>query len=200
MKNLILVIFESNNYFTKEMIKSSDSLKKRFSDIITLEEVQLNPDILREYRAIIDCTLNFKFYQNYLVNKIGFQIKDGLYEYLKTPKGNLIAKGKTITQLSFLNQNPTTEEINKQKNNMNNFNNMIIYIATKIPEYRNIINYEDGITHDGIIFTDLVKNSKKQYKVVKEIPENGEANTEYVTPNEIEIIHKLLEISKHIII
>lgn len=198
MNNKIIVVFEENNLHTRELIMSSVPLKKRFSDVHTLQEIQSVPSILKEYEILIDSTNGHKMYNSYLDNKIGYEIVDGSYKYLKTTTGKLVMCCPTISQLSFYSPNPSREEIQKQQTSYAEYTDKIHYMALKIQEYKNIIYYEEGLK-GGIDFSNFVtSNSGKTYKLVNEIPEKEATNTVYITANGVEILSKLMEISNNI--
>ena len=84
--------------------------------------------------------------------------------------------------------------------NINEYRDKVLFLTNKDPEYKNLLNFEKAI-NEGIDFSDFVKvnNNNKTYKLINKIPDKKEENVIYVTPENIEILHKLIEISKKIL-
>lgn len=197
--NKIIIVFETNNLVKSEDIKSSLSLKRKYADIYTLEEIQTNQKILLEYTYLLDCTFDNKIFSNFKNNKKGIIIKED-YEYIKTPTNKIILNGPNISQLTIAKYSNDSKILNKFEETINEYNKKILFLTKKDPVYNNIQNFEKGV-EKGIIFNEFVNNAKtdKIYKLVLKIPKEKEPNVIYVTVSDIEVLHKLIEVSNAII-
>lgn len=197
--NKIIIIFEPNTLVTSEEIKSSLVLQRRYSDIFVIDEIAKNSELLKPYKYLLDCTQNNKLFHKYLSNKKGILIKEK-YEYIKTATNKIIMPGPNISQLTITKYSTNKEIKDLYEKNKEEYYDKILFLTYKEPEYKNKIEFENSIK-EGLDFTDFVTKSKnqKRYKLINQIPENKEENTIYVTPENIEILHKLIEVSKNIL-
>lgn len=195
-KKYILIIFNTNKAITKEVIENAHGLRYRFCDIMTIEDVLMNKQCLLEYKAVIDCTDNSMFYNGQKSIKNGVEFTENGIQYIKTSTNKFISTGPNISRL-------TATQFNQSQIVMENFNKdyseylkTINFITKKIPETRNINIFDNAMKTDGLILDFEIKNNfnKKQYKLVKSVPENKEPNTEYVTYDDIFILNELNKI------
>ena len=198
MKNLILIVFETNKSIGKEIIQHSQGLKQRYCDIITEEELQKNKEILKDYKAMIDCTTNGKLY-NYNKNIYrGVELKEQNFTYLKTASGKIIIMAPNTSRLTstFFNTNETI--LNNFKKDYNEYLSVINFVVNKLPETKNINNFEKSINEDGLILNSVLENinqsKAKIYKLVKEIPVEKAENIEYITYDNIFILNELKKV------
>lgn len=197
ISNKIIIVFETNNLITSDEIKSSLVIKRKYSDIYTLDEIYKDSNILKNYNYLLDCTFENKIFKQYLNNKKGILIKEK-YDYIKTSTNKIILAGPNISQLTVAIYNKDMNEIFEK--NINEYRDKVLFLTNKDPEYKNLLNFEKAI-NEGIDFSDFVKvnNNNKTYKLINKIPDKKEENVIYVTPENIEILHKLIEISKKIL-
>lgn len=198
--NKIIIIFEQNTLVTSEEIKSSLVLQRKYCDIFMIDEIYKNAELLKKYDYLLDCTHNNKIYNQYLSNKKGILIKEK-YDFIKTPTNKIIMPGPNISQLTTSKYSKDKEMITIFEKNKIEYYDKILFLINKDPVYKNKLNYEEAMKTEGIDFSELIKNknNNKKYKLVSKIPDIKEENVVYIIPENIEILHKLIEISKCII-
>ena len=53
ISNKIIIVFETNNLITSDEIKSSVVIKRKYSDIYTLDEIYKDSNILKNYNYLL---------------------------------------------------------------------------------------------------------------------------------------------------
>lgn len=195
-QNKILVVFESNNLVSEENIKNANGLARRNCDICTLKELICDPNIISKYKCMVDCTFDHKIYNGYLNKKKGILIKEE-FSFLRTPTNRFVIKAPNISQMTITNFTKSDIIKNKFAENLEDYNNRIQFISLKVPEYKNKQNFENGIKV-GIDYSNFVNNKEKRYILINEIPEHKEPGVVYITPNDVDILEKLITVSAKI--
>ena len=204
IKNVILIIFSTNEIVTKEIIHNADGLKQRFCDIVTSDEVLKNQKMLINYKAIIDCTVNNIFYNSNLKMKNGREITEQNYTYLKTVSNKFIIKAPNTSCLTSTYFNKSKQILESYQKDYNTFLSIINFISSKIPELKNIYNFEKAIEPEkGLILNmelNSINSNQKVYKLVKKLPisQNQNNNIEYITYDDIFILNELKNIIDNI--
>lgn len=202
MNNSILIIFNTNEVVTEELIHNAQGLKQRFCDIVTSNEVLKNQKMLINYKAIIDCTVNHLFYNSNLKMKNGREFTESNYTYLKTASNKFIIKAPNTSRLTSTYFNTSKQIMELYQKDYNEFISIVKFISKKIPELKNIYNFEESVTTNNGLILNMEINSnnsnQKTYKLVKEIPQNPENNIEYVTYDDIFILNQLKNIIDNI--
>lgn len=192
--NIILVIFNKNENLLKNKNLAETGLMFKFCDICYLEELDKN--VLPKYKAICDCTDSFAIYNSFISKKKGVELTENNFKFIKTPRNNFLIKGCTLTQL-YANEKASNSIKEQVRENLKKYKLSLDFILKKIPETRNKIIFEEGISK-GIDITDYVTNksskSEKVYKLVNEIPKYTEPNTEYLTYENVFILEKIKNI------
>ncbi|MGL5718300.1 MAG: hypothetical protein ACRCX2_35175 [Paraclostridium sp.] len=189
----IAIIFSSNNDNTVEDIKSFEGLKRRFCEVITQEEIKINPDILKQYAGMLDCTNNHIFYNGSLSRKSGTEFKSGDKTYVKTATNKFIVTGPSIFQLTATKYNKTPNIVESEKKSYDSYNGSLNFLYSLIREINNTLMYEEGIKNEGIVLNEILeKNNSKIYKLVREIPKSKDSNTIYITPEDVRILKEIV--------
>lgn len=195
-KKYILIIFNTNKAITKEVIDNAYGLRYNFCDIMTIDDVLSNKQCLLEYKAVIDCTDNYVFYNGQKSMKNGVEFTDNNIQYIKTSTNKFISTGPNISRLTATQFNQSKQVMEQFTKDYNDYLIVINFMIKKIPEIRNINIFDNAMKTEGLILDFEVKNNfnKKQYKLVKKVPETKEQNTEYVTYDDIFILNELKNI------
>lgn len=195
-KKYILIIFNTNKAITKEIIENAHGLRYSFCDITTIDNVLANKEKLIEYKAVIDCTDNTIFYKSQKSMKNGVELTEQEIKYIKTSTNKFISTGPNISRLTATQFNQSQQVMENFNKDLNEYIKTINFITKKIPETRNINIFDNAMKTDGVILDLEIKNNfnKKQYKLVKKVPEQKEINTEYVTYDDIFILRELEKI------
>lgn len=195
-KKYILIIFNTNKAITKEIVDNAHGLRYRFCDIMTIDDVLNNKQCLLEYKAVIDCTDNLMFYKGQKAMKNGVEFTDNNIKYIKTSTNKFISTGPNISRLTATQFNQSKQVMEQFTKDYDDYLKVINFMIKKIPEIRNINIFDNAMKTEGLILDLEIKNNfnRKQYKLVKKVPENKEQNTEYVTYDDIFILNELKNI------
>ena len=195
-KKYILIIFNTNKVITKEVIDNAHGLKYSFCDITTIDEILANKERLGEYKAVIDCTDNTMFYNGQKSMKNGVEFTEQEIKYIKTSTNKFISTGPNISRLTATQFNQSKQVMEQFTKDYDDYLKVINFMIKKIPEIRNINIFDNAMKTEGLILDFEIKNNfnRKQYKLVKKVPENKEQNTEYVTYDDIFILNELKNI------
>lgn len=195
-KKYILIIFDTNKVVTKEIIDNAHGLKYRFCDITTLEELLNNKEMLSNYKGVIDCTSNNKFYERQKAMKNGAEFTENNIRYIKTGTNKILCTGPNISRLTATQFNQSQQIMENFKKDFDEYISIINFVIKKIPETRNILSFDKAMNEDGIYLNLELKSNinKKQYKLVKRIPDQKENNTEYVLYDNIFILEELKKV------
>ncbi|MGL5717870.1 hypothetical protein [Cetobacterium sp.] len=196
----IVAIFSNNNFYTKEKIKNFESLQRQFVDLEVLESFQKKELSIANYKVVIDCTDSNNLYNKMLEQKKGKEISDRKTTYLLTPSGKIVLKAPSTNKYFSAEFNDSETVRENVKKVFEEYNKAIEFAYSKIDEIKNLKIFNKGI-EVGIDITDFIdkKIGETKYKLVLEIPENKEINTEYITPEQISIIKDFLSIRGAII-
>lgn len=198
--NKIVAVFTESKFYTKEKITNFEPLQKQYVDLEVYTSFQKKENDMNNYNVIIDCGDFNLFYQNLLDKKMGREVKEKEITYLLTPNKRIIVKAPSINRF-FAGEFGNSETIYESvKDVLTEYNRVIEFAYTKIPSIKNIKNFNKGL-EVGIDISDFIetKVGETKYKLVLEIPENKEINTEYITPEQISIIKDFLSIRGAII-
>lgn len=196
----IVVIFSNNNFYTKEKIKNFEPLQREFVDLEIIESFQKKELSVADYKVVIDCT-DFNFlYKKMLEQKKGKEINDGKFVYLLTPSKKIVLKAPSINRYFAGEFNDSDIIRENVKSVFEEYNKVIEFAYSKIDTIKNIKLFNKGI-ESGIDISDFIENKigETKYKLVLQVPQKKELNTEYITPEEISIIKDFLSIRGSII-
>lgn len=197
MEEKILVIFETNKAVTKDAIDNSTGLKFKYCDLTTLEDIYASKIKMTDYTGIIDCTFKKIIFNHQIAAKKGVKYIENNIEYIKTSTNRYVVCGPTITQLTATIYSSSESVVEKQKKDMEEYKSLIAFVAKKIPELRNKINFNKAISKNiGINLNEIIKTNRMEvtYKLVKELPETKEEGVEYITFDNIFILNELKKI------
>lgn len=196
----IVVIFSENNFYTKDKIINFEPLQKQYVELEVVSTFQKKEKNIQDYTVVIDSTDSNYLYDKMLEQKKGKEISDGKFTYLLTPNKRIVLKAPSINKY-FAGEFNDTEIIRENvKKVFEEYNVIVEFAYSKVPSIKNIKLFNRGIER-GIDISDFIDNKigETKYKLVLEVPENKELNTEYITPGEISIIKDFLSIRGAII-
>jgi hypothetical protein len=196
----IAILFSTNNINKSEDIKNYTGLQRRFCEVITMDEVKLNPRILTEYAGLLDCSEGNLVYNGKIRNNSGKEYKKNDQTYIKTATNKFIVNGPTITQLTASMFSQKEEILQREKNTYEVYDAALEFLYSLIKPIQNILNYELAMTTNGILINDILgKTNEKVYKLVKTLPEKRDSNTVYITPDEIKVLNEIIKLKDVIV-
>lgn len=194
MKEKILIVVELYANITRDDISNFQLLKTDYIDVLNFEDLSLNPNIINDYKAILDCT-NTQSLISFVTN-IGATKLIGKYNHFQI-NNQIFLPGTAIQhfmitkrELDFIPKE--LQEIKKETS---------LEITKKIDFLKTFIvikhTYEDidkGLENGLEYHTE----NGKRYVITKKIPDIQNENTEYITNTDIPIVKDILDILQYI--